>query len=85
MCAGAILNSRIARVVYAARDHRLGACDSHFGILANNPIGRVVQVQDGLFAEECKGMLRTFFKELRSGTRVPSRVRRLSRSLTPEN
>lgn len=77
MCAGAILNSRVARVVYGARDERLGACDTHFRILAQNPIHRVVEVVDGVRSDECADRMRAFFRSLRSGERASSRVRRL--------
>jgi tRNA(adenine34) deaminase len=77
MCAGAILNSRVARVVYGARDERLGACDTHFRILAHNPIHRVVEVSDGVRADECAERMRSFFRSLRTGERASSRARRL--------
>lgn len=76
MCAGAVLNSRIARVVYAARDRRLGACHTHWAILSRNPIGRDIEVLDGILGDESAGLLRTFFKDLREGRRERSRIRR---------
>jgi tRNA(adenine34) deaminase len=66
MCAGAILNSRVARVVYGARDKRLGALGSTYDILDENPINRVVTVDGPAMEEECLEMLRAFFRELRS-------------------
>jgi tRNA(adenine34) deaminase len=65
MCAGAILNSRVARVVYGARDKRLGALGSTYDILDENPINRVVAVEGPAMEEECLEMLRAFFRELR--------------------
>ena len=66
MCAGAILNSRIARVVYGARDKRLGALGSTFDILADNPINRIVQVDGPALEEECLEMLKGFFRDVRA-------------------
>jgi tRNA(adenine34) deaminase len=66
MCAGAILNSRVARVVYGARDKRLGALGSTFNILDENPINRVVAVEGPILEDECLDMLKAFFKDLRS-------------------
>ncbi len=66
MCAGAILNGRVARVVYGARDKRLGALGSTFDILGENPINRVVTVDGPLLEAECLDMLRAFFRDLRS-------------------
>lgn len=77
MCAGAILNSRVARVVYGAPDARLGACDTHFHILSGNPIHRVVEVVGGVRGEVCAELMRSFFRDLRSGVRARSRKRRM--------
>jgi tRNA(adenine34) deaminase len=76
MCAGAILNSRIGRVVYGAPDHRLGACRTHWALLERNPVGRVVEVVEGLLGEESAKLLRSFFHELRSGDRERASDRR---------
>jgi tRNA(Arg) A34 adenosine deaminase TadA len=75
MCAGAVLNSRIARVVYAARDRRLGACHTHWALLDQNPIGRKIEVRDGLLAAESAALLQEFFRDLREGRRERSKVR----------
>ena len=77
MCAGAILHSRIGRVVYGAPDNRLGACRTHWAILERNPIGREIEVVDGVRGEESSALLRTFFRELREGSRLRSADRRL--------
>lgn len=66
MCAGAILNSRIGRVVYAARDKRLGALGSTYDILNNNPIHRVIQVEQGPGGEASLAGIQNFFRELRA-------------------
>lgn len=67
MCAGAILHSRIARVAYSARDVRLGACRTHWGVLERNPIGREIEVVEGILMEESAALLRNFFRGLREG------------------
>lgn len=72
MCAGAILNSRIARVVYGARDKRLGALGSTFDILGGNPINRVVAVDGPALEHECLEMLKGFFRDLRTRKKRPS-------------
>jgi len=66
MCAGAILNSRISRVVFGAKDKRLGALGSTYDILRENPINREVQADGPVMEEECLGMLQDFFREIRS-------------------
>jgi tRNA(adenine34) deaminase len=75
MCAGAILNGRVARVVFGARDKRLGALGSTYDILAGNPINRKVEVVEGVLAEECLELIKGFFRELRTRdktSKVPS-------------
>ncbi len=71
MCAGAILNGRIQRVVFGARDKRLGALGSTYDILAGNPINRKVEVAEGVLADECLGMIKEFFRDLRAKARKP--------------
>jgi tRNA(adenine34) deaminase len=66
MCAGAILNSRVSRVVYGARDKRLGALGSTYDILEENPVNRVIAVEGPALEDECLEMLRVFFRDLRS-------------------
>jgi len=66
MCAGAILNSRIAKVVYAAPDQRFGACGTRSEVLQGNALNREIVVQGGQMAEESLGLIRTFFQEMRA-------------------
>ena len=63
MCAGAIINSRIEKVVYGAPDHKAGA----FGTMLNltdYPLFKP-QIIGGVLAEECASILTSFFKEKR--------------------
>ncbi len=70
MCAGAILNSRVGRLVYGCADKRLGACDTHFKVLAENPINREVIVEQGVLESECREILQAFFYELRERNKL---------------
>jgi tRNA(adenine34) deaminase len=65
MCAGAIVNARIERVVYAADDPRTGAHRSVFSILDHPQLNHRCEVQPGLMAEEAGDMLRSFFRQRR--------------------
>ena len=69
MCAGAILNGRVAKVVYGSKDKRLGALGSAYDILNGNPLNREVTVVGEVLAEECLGMLKAFFQDLRKRTK----------------
>ena len=65
MCAGAILNSRISRIVYGSPDTRFGGCGTTIDVITNNALGQKVQVTGGVKAEECLGILKAFFMEMR--------------------
>jgi tRNA(adenine34) deaminase len=65
MCAGAILNGRVTKVVYGSRDKRLGALGSAYDILNGNPLNREIEVVGGVLGEECLDLLRSFFQDLR--------------------
>ena len=64
MCAGAIVNSRIDRVVYGASDIRFGACGSLFNI-NSYPLNHAFEITKGVCEEECRTLLSDFFSELR--------------------
>jgi tRNA(adenine34) deaminase len=65
MCAGALVNSRIARLVYGCRDEKAGGVDSLYQILNDKRLNHQVEVVSGILDEECAVMLRNFFKERR--------------------
>lgn len=64
MCSGAIVNSRIERVVYGAPDLRFGACGSLFNI-NSYPLNHAFEIQSGVCEDECKALLGDFFSNLR--------------------
>ncbi len=61
MCAGAILNARISRLVYGAADIQAGAIDSHFQICETNGAKNPLAVKSGIYADECSALLQKFF------------------------
>jgi len=66
MCAGAILHARIARLVFAARDPKAGACGSVLGVMNHPALNHRVEVVEGVLAEECSAMLSGFFRTRRA-------------------
>lgn len=72
MCAGAIVNSRIKRVVYGARDAKAGCCGSVTDLFAL-PFNHSPQVEGGLLEDECAALLAAFFEELRRRRRDGSK------------
>ena len=65
MCAGAIIHSRVKRVVYGAFDPKAGASESAFTILGTDCLNHKVDVTNGILAEECGQILTTFFRNKR--------------------
>ena len=66
MCAGAIIHSRVEKVVFGAFDKRTGAAGSVFQILGNVKLNHRPSVVGGIKAMECGELLRAFFKKRRS-------------------
>ena len=66
MCAGAIINSRIKRVVFGAYDKKSGSCESLVKLF-ELPYNHKPQLEGGFMQEECSAILSGFFKQLRDG------------------
>lgn len=64
MCAGAIINARVPRVVYGTRDIRFGAFGSLID-LANVPLNHTPTLLGGVLEDECREMLSSYFKKKR--------------------
>lgn len=64
MCAGAIINARIPRVVYGARDLRFGAFGSLFD-LSKMPLNHTPEIVGGVMESECRDVLSSYFKRKR--------------------
>ncbi len=69
MCAGMIVNARVGRVVYGARDPKAGACESLYKITDDPRLNHRPQVIGGVMAEESAELLRGFFRSLRERNR----------------
>ncbi len=65
MCAGAMVNARVKRLVYGATEVRAGAIDSVFQICNNSSLNHQVEITSGVKAEECRELMQAFFKERR--------------------
>lgn len=74
MCAGAVINARIPRVVYGASDQKAGAAASVCNLFAM-PFNHHPQVEGGILEEECALLLREFFARLRVELRSRPRWR----------
>ena len=61
MCAGAIIQARVPRVVYGADDPKGGAVRTCFEVLSHPKLNHQVEVTAGVLAEQCSGILQNFF------------------------
>ncbi len=73
MCAGAMLNTRIARLVFAVRDEKSGAGGSVIDMLRYPGLNHQVQVEFGVREKESAALLQLFFADLRRDGRAGRR------------
>ncbi|MFC1658703.1 tRNA adenosine(34) deaminase TadA [Candidatus Omnitrophota bacterium] len=66
MCAGALVLSRIKRLIYGADDLKAGACGSVMNISNNNRLNHRIKVKKGILGKECGSLLSDYFKKKRS-------------------
>ena len=65
MCAGALVNARLSRLIYGASDPKAGACHSLYDIPADTRLNHRVEMIGGVLKEQCAAQLQGFFRELR--------------------
>ncbi len=65
MCAGALVMSRVDRVVYGSADSKAGAAESLFNVTSNPALNHQLQVTAGVLHDECAGIMKRFFAERR--------------------
>ena len=70
MCAGAMVNARLGRVIYGARDPKAGACDTLYHIPTDRRLNHEVTVIGGVLADECGELLKSFFRARRKTNRT---------------
>jgi len=66
MCAGAVRNARISRLVYGAADPRAGAAGSLWDVVHDRRLGAPVEVIGGVLAEACAALITSFFERRRA-------------------
>ncbi|WP_318376225.1 tRNA adenosine(34) deaminase TadA [Enterobacter sp.] len=66
MCAGAMVHSRIGRLIFGARDAKTGAAGSLIDVLHHPGMNHRVEIMEGILGEECAGMLSAFFRARRA-------------------
>ncbi|OFW58329.1 MAG: tRNA-specific adenosine deaminase [Actinobacteria bacterium RBG_19FT_COMBO_54_7] len=66
MCAGALVQARVANLIFGARDMRLGAAGSKYNLVSDETTHHRLKVTDCIMEQECGDMLREFFRKRRA-------------------
>jgi tRNA(adenine34) deaminase len=66
MCAGALVNARIRRLVFGATEERFGAVVSRFQLCTHSSLNHQIEVTHGIFADECRALMQHFFQPRRA-------------------
>jgi len=66
MCAGAIVNARVERLVFGAHDERFGAVETLFKIGSDPRLNHRLEITSGVLAENCRRLLQDFFRSRRA-------------------
>lgn len=66
MCAGALVNARVSRLVFGAHDERFGAVETHFRICDSPELNHRMEITSGVLAEKCRSLMQNFFRARRS-------------------
>lgn len=74
MCTGALINSRMKRVVFGAYDQKAGSCGSVIDLFAL-PYNHKPTLEGGFMAQECASLLTEFFRNLRENRNVKDKIR----------
>lgn len=69
MCAGALVQARIKRLVYGARDERAGAVESQFQLCDTEVLNHRMEIRSRVLEAECRALMQQFFRERRK-TRI---------------
>ena len=70
MCAGALVNARVDRLVFGARDPKAGFCGSLGNLVSDERLNHRLAVSEGVLAEESGRLLQDFFANLRAGSQA---------------
>ncbi len=65
MCAGALVNARVKRLVYGANDERFGAVRSVFQLCNSSSLNHQIEISSGILETECRALMQNFFQKRR--------------------
>jgi len=65
MCAGALVNARIERLIFGAHDERFGAVSSIFQLCNTSSLNHQIEITSGVLADDCRKLMQDFFRQKR--------------------
>lgn len=65
MCAGALVNARVKRLVFGAHDERFGAAETIYRLCDSEWLNHRLEITSGILAEECRELMQSFFRKKR--------------------
>lgn len=65
MCAGALVNARVKRLVYGAKDERFGAVETIFKICDSELLNHQIEIVSGVLEKDCRALMQNFFRQKR--------------------
>jgi tRNA(adenine34) deaminase len=68
MCAGSLVNARISRLVFGARDERFGGVVTKFRLCDSEVLNHRIEIVEGVLADECRELMQDFFRARRTGS-----------------
>ncbi len=72
MCAGALVNARVARLVYGTADERFGAAETLFRLCDSPQLNHRMQITAGVLSDDCRRLMQDFFRRKREEVRKPT-------------
>lgn len=66
MCAGALVNARVKRLVYGARDERFGAVETLYNVCSDERLNHRIEITSGVLEVECRALMQGFFRRRRA-------------------
>lgn len=74
MCAGALINARIKRLVFGATDERFGAVETIFRICDSEFLNHKIEIASGILADDCRNLMQNFFRQKRESQKSKSLI-----------
>ena len=69
MCMGALLQARVSKIIFGARDPKWGGAGSRYNLAADTRLNHTIDVHGGLLEEKCRDLIQDFFRAKRLGVK----------------